>query len=266
MMKIVKKYPDGVFSWIDLTTTDIHAAQAFYSALFGWEIDEGPAETGYYTQFRLGGYSVAGGGQMRPEMMESGAPSVWTSYVNVEDIDTAAARVTEAGGVVFVGPMDVMEEGRLALVQDPTGAPFGMWQSGRHTGAQLVNQPNTWVWNELQTRDKARAKGFYSRVFGWTGQEDEGGYVGWLQDGRVHCGGMAIEESWGDVPSNWSVYFLVEDPDAMAARVAELGGRVVVGPQQAGNLGRFFVAQDPQGAIFSAIRFDVPVDAPPGTE
>jgi predicted enzyme related to lactoylglutathione lyase len=82
-MKIVKKYPDGVFSWVDLTTTDIHGAQAFYSGLFGWEIDEGPAETGYYTQFRINGHSVAGAGQMMPEMMAGGAPSVWTSYINV---------------------------------------------------------------------------------------------------------------------------------------------------------------------------------------
>jgi predicted enzyme related to lactoylglutathione lyase len=265
-MKIVKKYPDGVFSWVDLTSTDIAGAHRFYSGLFGWEVDEQPIgdSGGYYTQFRIDGHTVAGGGQMQPEMRESGAPSVWVSYVNVEDIDAAAARAAEAGGVVFMGPMDVLEQGRLALVQDPTGAVVGMWQAGRHTGAQVVNRPNAWVWNELQTHDKARAKEFYRHVFGWEDQEDESGYVAWLRDGRLHCGGMAIEESWGDVPSNWAVYFLTEDVEATAARVAELGGRVVVGPGQAGELGRFFVAQDPQGAYFSVIRYDVPVDAPPG--
>jgi predicted enzyme related to lactoylglutathione lyase len=265
-MKIVKKYPDGVFSWVDLTTTDIHAAQAFYSSLFGWEIDEGPAETGYYTQFRLGGHSVAGGGQMRPEMMESGAPSVWLTYVNVEDIDAAAARAAESGGNVFMGPMDVMDEGRLALIQDPTGAVVGMWQSGKHTGAQLVNQPNTWVWNELQTGNPQAANEFYQKTFGWKGQTDESGYVRWAVDGRTHCGGLKLEESWGNVPPNWLVYFLVEDVETAAARVAELGGRVDAGPIPLGEYGRMIVVADPQGAHFAAVQYDFPADEPPGVE
>lgn len=267
-MKIVKQYPDGVFGWVDLSTTDIAAAQAFYTQLFGWEIDDQPiGDSGTsYTNFRLNGYLVAGGGQMQPEMIEGGAPPVWTSYVIVKDINAAAARAAEAGGTVFMGPMDVMEEGRLALAQDPSGGVFGMWQPGRHIGAELVNQPNTWVWSELQTRDKAAAKAFYNQVFGWGDSETEGGYVMWSQDGRMHCGGIAIDESWGEVPSNWLVYFLADDVDAMAARVLELGGRLEHGPGDIPDMGRFFVASDPQGAVFAGIRFDVPVDEPPGTE
>ena len=268
-MKIVKKYPDGVFSWIDLSTTDIAAAQQFYSGLFGWEVDETPiGDSGSsYTNFRINGYTVAGGGQMMPEMLEAGAPPVWISYVNVDDIDATAARAAEAGGAVFMPPMDVLDVGRMALVQDPTGAPFGLWQPKTHIGAQVVNQPNALVWNELQTRDPAAADTFYHKVFGWTNHTSESGYTMWHQDGRVHCGALALDASWGDdVPSNWLVYFLVDDVDATAARLAELGGRVVHGPANIEGMGRFLVAQDPPGAIFAAIRFDGPADDPPGTE
>lgn len=267
-MKIVEKYPDGMFSWIDLSTSDIAGAQAFYSGLFGWEVDETPvADSGTnYTNFRINGYTVAGGGQMQAELLAAGAPPVWISYVNVEDIDAAAARASAAGGVVFLPPMDVLDVGRMALVQDPTGAPFGMWQAGTHIGAQVVNQPNSLVWNELQTRDREAATAFYNKVFGWTDRVDGGGYVTWHEDDRVHCGALVIDESWGDAPSNWLVYFLVDDVDATAARVVELGGKVVSGPFAAGQLGRMIVAADPQGAHFAAIRFDGPADAPPGTE
>ena len=269
-MKIVKKYPDGVFSWIDLSTTDIAAAQQFYSGLFGWEVDETPiADSGtFYTNFRLDGYTVAGGGQMMPEMIEAGAPPVWISYVNVDDIDAAAARATEAGGVVFMPPMDVLDVGRMALVQDPTGAPFGMWQPGTHIGAQVVNQPNSLVWNELQTRDAAAADAFYHHVFGWSKRSNESGdYLMWDRDGRAHCGALALGDDWGaDVPSNWLVYFLVEDVDATAARLAELGGRALHGPVDMAGMGRFMVAQDPQGAVFAVVRYNGPADEPPGTE
>lgn len=269
LVKIVKKYPDGVFSWIDLSTTDIAAAQAFYAALFGWEVDEQPIgdSGGFYTNFRLDGYTVAGGGQMMPEMIAAGAPPVWTSYVNVDDIDAAAARAAAAGGAVFMPPMDVMDAGRLALLQDPTGAAFGLWQPGTHMGAQVVNQPNSLVWNELQTRDPAAAHDFYHKVFGWTNDTSDSGYVMWYQDGRVHCGALPLSEEWGaDVPSNWLVYFLVEDVDAMAARLAELGGKALHGPVDMQGMGRFMVAQDPQGAVFALIRFDGGADEPPGTE
>ncbi len=266
-MQIVKKYPDGIFSWVDLSTTDLAGAHAFYSGLFGWDVDDQPLpDGGSYTQFRIDGFSVAGAGQMMQEMLDAGAPSVWTSYVNVEDADTTAARAAEAGGVVFVPPMDVLDQGRMALIQDPGGAPFGIWQPAAHIGAQVVNQPNSLVWNELQTLDKEKAEAFYNDVFGWSGETSEGGYLMWYQDGRVHCGSTPISADEGDFPPSWLVYFLVDDVDAVAARVAELGGQVVSGPSAISGMGRMAVAQDPQGAVFAVIRFNGPADSPPGTE
>ena len=264
-MKIVSKYPDGLFSWIDLGTTDLEAAPAFYSALFGWTPDNQPLPGGgSSTNFRIDAYTVAGAAEMDPNMKAAGVPPAWTSYVSHSDIDSVAARAAEAGGTVFFEPMDVMEHGRMAILADPTGASFGLWQPKNHIGAQVVNQPNSFVWNELQTKDLESARAFYGKVFGWDERLDPTGYLMWPDGDHVLCGGMGIGGDWGEIPNQWLVYFLVDDVDAEAARVTELGGAVHHGPSDAGELGRLAVVADPQGAMFALIRCSGAADEPPG--
>jgi predicted enzyme related to lactoylglutathione lyase len=209
-MQVVTRYPDGVFSWVDLGTTDTKAAKVFYSGLFGWSFLDIPTDSGpVYSMAQLEDKNVAG-----------------------------------------LGPLD--------------GAMFGVWQPADHIGAQLVNIPNTLIWNELQTPDAEKARAFYSAVFGWTYDIDESDYVSCKSDDRSQSGMMQIQESWGDVPPNWSVYFMVEDAEAAVAKVQDLGGNVIVPVTPAGELGRFAVVQDPQGAIFSVMHFTGPVSPPPG--
>jgi predicted enzyme related to lactoylglutathione lyase len=264
-MKVVTAYPDGLFNWVDLSSTDIEGAKAFYTGLFGWEAVDQPTDMGgTYTNFMLHGRRVAGGGQMQPEMQAQGMPSVWTSYVKHDDADAVAARVKEAGGVLLMEPMDVMDQGRMLMAQDPTGAVFGVWQPAKHIGAELVNMPSTLVWNELQTNDIDAAEAFYTKVFDWTYQVDDNDYVAVSNQDRMQAGMMAIQESWGPVPPNWSTYFMVEDVEASAAKAAELGGTVMGPPMAAGEMGRFAIVQDPQGAVFTIMEFSGPVDEPPG--
>ncbi len=264
-MQEVKQYPNGVFSWVDLATTDPEGAKAFYGGLFSWDALEIPTPmSSPYTMFQKDGKNVAGGGQLDPDMQAQGIPPFWSSYINHEDVDAIAGRITEAGGTVMFPPMDVMESGRMIMAQDPTGAMFGVWQPKEHIGAQLVNLPGTLVWNELQTRDTARALEFYGAVFGWTGEVDDVGYITIFADGRRHGGMIAMDESWGDAPPNWSVYFNVADIDASAAKAQELGGNLLMPVTPAGEIGRFAIVQDPQGAIFSMIHFTIPADPPPG--
>jgi uncharacterized protein len=265
-MQIVKKYPDGIFCWVDLTTTDQEGAKAFYSRLFGWEMDDRPIDDigSIYTMCQIEGYNVAGIGQMPPDMQAQGMPTFWMSYVKHDDADAVAARVSEAGGNLMMPPMDVMHEGRMLMAVDPSGAPFGVWQPKNHTGAQIVNAPNSLIWNELQTRDVEAAKSFFAHVFGWTYTTDANDYVVAAQDGRSQAGMMAIQESWGDVPPNWSVCFMVEDVETAVAKVNELGGNVLAPIMSAGEMGKFAVVQDPQGGVFTVMQFDGPVDPPPG--
>lgn len=265
-MHIINRYPDGIFAWVDLATTDIDAAKQFYGDLFGWELRDAPLPGGgSYTNAYIDGHTVAGLAEMQPEMKSQGIPAHWSSYVKHDDADAVAGRVAAAGGQVIMPPMDVMEEGRMAVFADPTGAVFGVWQPRNHTGAQAVNSPNCLIWNELQTHDTAAAGEFYGQVFGWGQNVSDDGYVVFNDaGGRGHAGGMAIRPEWGEVPPNWSVYFLVSDLDAAVARLKELGGKVHNGPFPLGDMGAMAVVSDPQGGVFTLCHWDEEViPAPP---
>ncbi len=247
-----ESYEHGVPSWVDVSSPDPAAARRFYSALFGWEINEGPPEAGGYAIALLQGKSVAGiGPQMDPNF-----PPVWSTYINVDDADAIAKKVSESGGQVYVPPMDVLEFGRMAFFADPTGAVFGVWQPKLHKGAQLVNEPNTWCWNELLTTDVDQAKQFYGAVFGWGSQTHPGPmpYTEW-QLGGSSVGGMMAKPPMmpAEVPSHWLAYFAVTDTDATVKRVNELGGRTMAPPMDI-EPGRFAVVADPAGATFGVIK------------
>jgi len=264
-MHVVTNYPDGIFNWVDLMSSDVAAAKTFYAGLFGWEAEDRPIDGGgVYTMFNLNGKNVAGMGALNADMQAQGVPSHWASYVKHSDVDGVAARAAEAGGTIILPPMDVMEEGRMTMFIDPSGATVGVWQPKNHIGAQYVNGHNALVWNELQTRDVAAAKSFFSAVFGWTYDADENGYITISQDGRRQAGMIQMDESWGEVPPNWSVYFFVESVDTAVSKTKELGGNMLVPPTPAGEIGKFSIVQDPAGAIFTVMEFYGPVDPPPG--
>src|SRR4051812_34112528 len=175
-------YAPGTPSWVDVSTTDIEAAKAFYGSLFGWESVSYP-EMGGYTNFTLDGKLVCGG----VPIQSPGQPPAWSTYVCVADADATARAVGENGGQGAYEPMDVADLGRMAVCIDPTGAFFGLWQPGTHKGAQVVNQPGSFCWNELDTRDIEGAKAFYTKVFPWTAKTSGSGeesYTEWQLNGR----------------------------------------------------------------------------------
>jgi predicted enzyme related to lactoylglutathione lyase len=250
-------YAPGTPSWVDLGTSDVDASVAFYGALFGWEAPPAMPETGGYRIFHLRGRSVAGVGPR----MDPNAPPWWTTYVSVESADETVARVQAAGGSVLVPPMDVLDVGRMAVCADTVGAVFALWQPRAHKGAGLCNEPGTFCWNELACRDVETARRFYAAVFGWGGEPHPMGETSYTEltlDGNVVAGMIGMTDQWpAGVPSHWMVYFAVEDCDAAAARVVELGGTVSVPPTDIPP-GRFAVVADPQGAMFSVIAMAAP--------
>lgn len=267
-MFLVKQYPDGYFCWVDLATTDAEGAKAFYAGLFGWDYEDAPmpGTDSVYSMAHFAGNLIAGLGPQPPDMQEQGVPPMWSSYVKHDNVDAIAAKVTEAGGTIMMPPMDIMESGRMLMAVDPTGAAFGVWQPNQHKGANLVNQPNTVIWNELQTYDIEKAKAFYTSVFGWGLHVDESGYVTFQVDGRTQAGMMKIQEEWGETPPNWSIYFMVEDVHAATEKVKALGGKLSGPPMRIGEMGELAVAQDPQGGYFTIMQFDQPGEVPPFAE
>jgi predicted enzyme related to lactoylglutathione lyase len=241
------EHAPGTFSWADLSTTDTDGAKAFYTGLFGWDAEDTPIpDGGVYTMLIKGGRNVAA----LSAAME-GQPSAWNSYVTVESADDSAAAAQEHGGMVVMEPFDVMDVGRMAVVQDPTGAFLAVWQPGTNVGAERVNEPGALTLTQLNTSNPDRAQEFYAGLFGWRFEAVEGDmpYWGIYNGDRVNGGMMPLPPDSG-APSHWLVYFGSEDVDDDAGRIGELGGQVMVEPMPIPS-GRIMVAQDPQGAVFA---------------
>ena len=243
-------YAPGTPAWIDIGT-DVDAAAAFYSALFGWAlVSAGPAAGGYGFFTDAAGKLIAGVGPQ-----QSPGPPFWSHYVSVADVDETAAKVTAAGGTVVVPPMDVMEAGRMAVFQDTEGAFFSGWQPGETIGCEVVNEPGAFCWTELNTRDLEAAKAFYPQVFGWGVHTSAGPmeYSEWQVDGESIAGMMAMPPMVpAEVPPYWLVYFAVTDTDATVAKAKELGAMAMVEGMDT-PAGRLAVLADPQGAAFAVI-------------
>jgi len=254
-MYTVTKYPHGTFSWADGASTDSNKAKDFYVGLFGWDKDEIPmGDDETYTMFKLDGSHVAGFSNMQKEMKEQGVPSHWNSYVTVDDVDALVDTVKENGGTILAGPYDVFDSGRMLVIQDPTGATVSLWQAKNHIGAGVVNKPGAMLWNELSTRDVEKAKTFFNKVLGWEYKVDENNYTMILNKGRMNGGMMQMDESWGDMPPNWMVYFNIDDLDGSLKKVEALGGKVIMGKTSAGAVGEFGIVSDPAGGTFTIMK------------
>ncbi|MGI9641421.1 MAG: VOC family protein [Acidimicrobiia bacterium] len=253
-MSAVTSYEPGTPSFIDLATTDLDAAKAFYTDLFGWDAADMPMpQGGIYSMLSKGGKDVAGAYVLNAEMAAMDVPPHWVSYVTVADADAAAFAVASAGGTVIAEPFDVMTAGRMAVAADPGGATFSMWQPRESIGSYLVNEPGSLVWNELQTSDTEAAAAFYGAVFGWGTETTEmptGTYTSFTVGDRGVAGMMEIRPEWGPVRPNWSIYLGVEDVDASMAKAIALGGKALMEPMEVPNAGRFTMLSDSQGAMF----------------
>jgi predicted enzyme related to lactoylglutathione lyase len=263
-----ESYEPGTFSWVDLGTTDREAAKGFYGQLFGWEGEDNPMPDGsgsVYSMMTVGGETVAAIFDQQQEQRDVGIPPAWFSYVTVAGADDAAARAKEAGGAVHAGPFDVGEAGRMAVVADPTGAMFGVWEAGDSIGATLVNDPGSLTWNELSTTDVARAGEFYESLFGWRVEPIDTGdfppYWSIRHDGGSggRNGGireLPKEHQDEGVPSHWMPYFTVSSVADALATAAGAGGANLFGPLDLPQ-GRFAVIRDPQGAILGIFEGEV---------
>ena len=208
--------------------------------------------SGGYTTFHLRGKDVAAASpSSQPD-----ARTEWRTYITSDLVDATVAKVSKAGGAILAEPFDVLDAGRTAFAGDPTGGVFGVWQAGAHKGAQLVNEPGTWNWSELATRDVATARAFYSAVFGWTSEEltdVPGGYHVQTIDGHRVAGILPISPEMDNMQTGWGVYFSVEDADASTAKAQALGGTVVAEPFDV-PVGRTAWLLDPLGTPFQVIK------------
>ena len=272
-------YIPGVPCWFDTSHPDPEAAVAFYAGLFGWEFEDvmPPGSEGQYFIGRLRGGDVGAIGSVA-----EGAPpmAMWNTYVWVDSADETAAKVTQEGGSIVMEPFDVMDSGRMAVLTDPEGAAFCVWQAKEHRGAKVVNEHGSVSFNDLNVRDLEGAKSFYGSVFGWEALGLDGGYQMWTLPGYgdylardnpdlraqmeeqdaptgfedVVASLAPMTDDQPDTPPHWGITFSVDDADAVADKAAELGGTVVAPPFDAPWV-RMTVIADPQGAMFKASKY-----------
>ena len=251
----------GHFCWIELGTTDVAAAKAFYGELFSWHGEDAPAgDAGTYTMWKSKGKELGGCYALTDETRSLGVPPNWLPYVMVEDVDATASRAVSLGAGLLQDPMDVMEIGRMAVLADPGAAPIALWQAKEHLGMETFGQPGSPCWFELATREPAKARAFYADLFGWRPASVSLGsgappYTLFEHTGGAAAGLLEMDSAWGRTAPHWITYFAVDDCDAAAQRIERHGGRVHVPPTDAPP-GRFAMAHDPQGADFAVIRLD----------
>jgi uncharacterized protein len=247
------QYAPGTFCWSELSTTDLDGAKAFYAGLLGWDAVDNPVPGGgVYSMQNIGGKPVAAIAPQPQQQRDAGVPPLWNSYVSVESADATAERAKELGATVHAPPFDVMEVGRMAVIQDPQGAFFMLWQPRAHVGASLVNAPGALVWNELRSPDLDGSTAFYSGLFGWEITPFEGSAMGTylgIKNAGANNGGIA-ELSPPGTPPHWLVYFGVEDVEQALAKVGELGGSTLLGATDI-QIAKIAVVADPQGAAFA---------------
>jgi hypothetical protein len=261
-------FQPGVPCWVETWQDDGEAAAEYYGRIFGWETELASSSDGRSFRIcRLRDRDVAAIGSPIPDE----APPVpsWTTFVQVESADETAARVKEAGGRVIAGPMDSLEGGSIAIVADPAGAVFAIWEQGTHRGAQLVNEPGAWTMSMLLTRDPEGAVRFYGDVFEWS-TESFGmgtgemtlfklpGFVGGEPEQPVPRDVVAVIAPPGTADGaspHWSVGFWIRDPDEAARLTREMGGQVLAEPFDIPGAGmRQAALADPQGATFTVTR------------
>ncbi|KUL38409.1 hydroxylase [Streptomyces sp. NRRL F-4489] len=245
-MKITEPTP-GAPCWVELGTSDVPTAAVYYRQVFGWQAETDPRpEHGGYTLFSADGARVAAAGPL----YAPGQPTAWTVTFATRDIGELAGAVTRAGGSVLVKPRDVFDLGTFAVLADPSGAAFALWQARTFPGAELLNGPGSLGWVELATDDPDAAVSFYAEVFGWT-VRSQGSYAQWGLEG-ADFGGMCTLESRDreDVRPHWLPYFAVASVDGTAARAAESGGMLLMAPTNVPDGPRIAMVRDPQGAVF----------------
>ncbi|WP_374007136.1 VOC family protein [Leifsonia sp. LS-T14] len=248
-MPIEDAFPHGTPIWVDLQSADPRAAVTYYRELFGWQVGEALRETGGFALATARGVAVAALGPLP----SADAPTTWTAYFAVDDLQGAADAVRNGGGSVLLEPGEPVPGIRLAIVADPAGAVFGLWQRRERNEPWLRDEPGAVDWLELVAAEPESTFAFYESVLGVAVSEMK---VGEEPYGLFDVGDTSVAGAYtsdGSRPATWLVYFNVADLDAAVVRATELGGTLRTEPLSAPGVGRWAEIVDPQGAVFALL-------------
>ena len=247
----------GTPDWADCATTDLDAAETFYAAVLGWTAERVKAADGEaYSLQRLDGKLVAGIYELNQQMLNMNVPPHWATYIEVDDVDATLERVKAEGGTTFGPAIDEPEVGKIAIIQDPVGAYLRLWHSQPQHGGGVFNVPGAMTWNELMTKEPAKAADFYQNILGVEVEtmSEPKPYTVLKVGGKPVAGILTMTPEMGDLPASWDVYFASDDVDETARKAIAAGGEAVREPFDIPCIGRMAVLRDPQGAVFEVIK------------
>jgi predicted enzyme related to lactoylglutathione lyase len=252
-MTAIRKHLPGEFCWADLGAPDVAGAKKFYRSVLGLEAQDIPMGPGQcYSLLQIKGKDVCALYPMMPE--QRGRPPAWVPYIAVTSVDRTLKKVTAAGGKVCVGPVEAMKAGRMAVVQDPQGAVFALWQARAHKGSKVKGVPGSICWRDLSTSDRPAAAKFYGKVFGWKleTQDFSGNSYYLFKQGKKGVGGMWPHPLPKHLPA-WFTYWVVESCAKAVTKAKRLGGKVILGPITVPKTCTFAIVRDDQGAAFGVL-------------
>ncbi len=254
-MPVIEKQTPGAFCWFELATTDQAAAKKFYTSLFGWSANDSPmGPEGVYTMFQLQGQDTGAAYTLRREQQSQGVPPNWMPYIAVDNADAIGTHAAEIGGKLYAPAFDVMDIGRMAVIADPTGAVFAVWQAKKHSGVGITGENGTVCWADLNTPDASAARRFYHELFDWSfveGEKDTSGYLH-IKNHEQFIGGVpSASQRDPNLPPHWLLYFMVADCDDSEAKANEQGATILLPATTLADVGRFAIIKDPQGAVLA---------------
>ena len=245
----------GQFDWHELMTTDPQAAKEFYTAVIGWGTQDWSGGEHPYTMWMAGETMVGGIMQLPKEAADMGSSPHWLTYVETQDVDETVAIATKRGARVYVEPKDIPNVGRFAMLADPQGAVFALFMPGKEPMKHDAEQLGEFSWHELMTTDQNAAFDFYEELFGWKKTQamdmGEQGVYQMFGLGDATFGGFYNLAPGMGAPPSWLPYIRVENADAAAERVKQLGGTIKNGPMDVPGGDRIAICTDPQGAVFA---------------
>jgi predicted enzyme related to lactoylglutathione lyase len=240
----------GQFVWHELKTPDADAAHAFYAKAIGWK-SQPWEEDSSYVMFAAQRGPI--GATAAPSNDKGGVPPHWLPYIGTGDIEKTVQQAQELGGSVAQDIDSLSTGSRYAVLADPFGATFGVYESAEDYGTITPPQPGEHSWHELMTGDYHAAFDFYSSLFGWQKMDEHdmgelGTYMIWGLDGR-QLGGMF--KAMEGAPPAWLSYVQVKDVHQLARKVKSAGGKVLNGPMEVPGGDWIVQVVDPQGAVFA---------------
>jgi uncharacterized protein len=200
----------------------------------------------------LHGRDVAAAYTLGPDQKEHGVPPHWMLYVAVENADSSAEKSAGLGAKILAPPFDVFDVSRMAVIQDPTGAVFAIWQAKRHHGIDVTSEECGFCWADLATTDPRKAADFYSQLFGWeteVSKNDPSGYLHILNKGSYIGGIPPVLEGQG--PPHWLIYYQVSEIATLVERANSNGGKTYQPPFTVPDTGQIAVLADAQSAVFA---------------